>query len=197
MFMTWAQKTLRGTLSSLVAPALLLAASLIVAVGGSGAGALSSLGQLTKGPDVPPTPVEMISRDAPVGTDVAQLDGRLVASAGARANQGSRSAGSGPSRTGPTPSAAGGSGGASTRSPTSSSPAPGPAGGSPGPSGSGPGNSPSAPSAPAPSAPPSSPSPSAPAPPPNPVQNLLDQTLKPVKPVLDQVVGGLRRGLPR
>lgn len=196
--MTWAREALRGTLSTLAAPAVLLAAALIVAIGGSGADALSSLGQLTKGPDVPPTPVEMVSRDAPVAADVGQLDGQLVASAGARAaqvTQGSPSPAQGSS--GLSPSAAGGSGGAAGAAPPVS-PAQGsaPSGGSSGQGGAQPGT---APSASAPSPPPSSSSPPAPSRP-NPVGDALDQTrqlgdelLKPVAPITDQLLGGLRR----
>ena len=192
--MTWARETFRGTISSLVAPALLLAAALIVAIGGSGADALGSLDQLTKGPDVPPTPVEMVSRDAPVGADVGELDGRLVASAGARSVQSSPRAGARQVGEGSPPSSAGGAGGVST---PSSAPSPAPVS----PSGaSDQGGASTPPSAPAPSAPPSSPSPAAPSPRPNPVGDVVDQTqqlggeiLKPVEQITDQVLRGLRR----
>ena len=195
--MTWVRETIRGTVSSLVAPALLLAAALIVAIGGSGADALSSLGQLTKGPDVPPTPVEMVSREAPVGADVGELDGRLVASAGARAAQSSRGARARQGGGGSAPPASGAtSAGGSTPS-SAVSRGPGSPGGTSGQSGAQPGTTPSAP---APGAPPSSPSPSAPSAQPNPVADVLDQTqqlgndlLKPVKPLTDQVLGGLPR----
>ncbi len=195
--MTWALEALRGTLSSLVAPAVLLAAALIVAIGGSGADALSSLAQLTKGPEVPPTPVDMVSRDARVGPDVGQLEGRLVASAGVRSaqvTQGSPSPAQGSSSS--APSAAGGSGGASAPSPAvSRAPGSSPSGGSSGQGGAQPGTTPSA-SAPSPPPSSSSPAPSRP----NPVGDALDQTrqlgselLKPVAPITDQLLGGLRR----
>jgi len=204
--MTWARETVRGAVSSLVAPAVLLAAALLVAVGGSGADALSSLGQLTKGPDVPPTPVEMVSRDVPLGADVGQLDGRLVASAGARATRGSPSAsprqGGGGSAPSPAAGAGAGVGGGPSTPSSTQSPAPGPPSSSPGQAGAGQGIPPSAPT---PSAPSSSPSPSAPAPRrPNPIGDVLNQTeqlgddlLKPVKPLTDQILGGLQRGLQR
>ncbi len=192
--MTWALETVKRAVSSLVTPAVLLAAALIVALGGSGADALSSLDQLAKGPDVPPTPVNMVSRDAPVGADVGQLDGRLVASAGARAAQ-AQSAGPTPQGGGSTPSTAAAGGGSSTPSSTSS-PSPGPPSAPSGQGGAGPG---SASAAPAPGAPPSSDSPSSPSRP-NPVGDALDQTeqltdglLKPVKQITDQVLGGLPR----
>ena len=195
--MTWAREAVRGTVSSLVAPALLLAAALIVAIGGSGADALSSLGQLTKGPDVPPTPVEMVSREAPVGADVGQLDGRLVASARVRSAQSSRGARPRQGGGGSAPPASGAtSAGGSTPS-SAVNRGPGSPSGTSGQSSAQPG---ATPSAPAPSAPPSSPSPSAPSAQPNPVADVLDQTqqlgndlLKPVKPLTDQVLGGLPR----
>jgi len=190
MCMTWAREAFRGTISSLVAPALLLAAALIVAIGGSGADALGSLDQLTKGPDVPPTPVEMVSRDAPVGADVGELDGRLVASAGARSVQSSPRAGARQVGEGSPPSSAGGAGGVST---PSSAPSPAPV--SPG-GASDQGGASTPPSAPVPS----SPSPAAPSPRPNPVGDVVDQTqqlggeiLKPVKQITDQILGGLPR----
>jgi len=191
--MTWARETFRGTISSLVAPALLLAAALIVAIGGSGADALGSLDQLTKGPDVPPTPVEMVSRDAPVGADVGELDGRLVASAGARSVQSSPRAGARQVGEGSPPSSAGGAGGVST---PSSAPSPAPVS----PSGASDQGGASTPPPSAPSAPPSSPSPAAPSPRPNPVGDVVDQTqqlggeiLKPVEQITDQILGGLPR----
>ena len=195
--MTWARAAVRRTVSSLVAPAVLLAAALIVAVGGAGADALSSLDQLTKGPDVPPTPVEMVSRDAPVGADVGQLDGRLVASAGARSAQSSPRAGARQVGEGSPPSSAGGAGGVSTPS-SAPSPAPVSPGGASDQGGAS--TPPSAPAPSAPSAPPSSPSPAAPSPRPNPVGDVVDQTqqlggeiLKPVKQITDQILGGLPR----
>ena len=192
MSMTWAREAFRGTISSLVAPALLLAAALIVAIGGSGADALGSLSQLTKGPDVPPTPVDLVSRDAPVGADVGQLDGRLVASAGARSVQSSPRAGARKVGEGSPPSSAGGAGGVST---PSSAPSPAPV--SPG-GASDQGGASTPPSAPVPSSPsPAAPSPS---PRPNPVGDVVDQTqqlggeiLKPVEQITDQILGGLPR----
>lgn len=192
--MTSALETVKTAVSSLVTPAVLLAAALIVALGGSGADALSSLDQLTKGPDVPPTPVNMVSRDAPVGADVAHLDGRLVASAGAPAAQAQS-----PVRAASTPQGGGSAAsptaatGAGSSTPSSTSGAPS---ASTGQGGAGPG---SATTAPAPSAPPSSnpaPAPSQP----NPVGDVLDQTeqlandlLKPVTRITNPVLGGLPR----
>jgi len=195
--MTWAREAVRGTVSSLVAPALLLAAALIVAIGGSGADALSSLGQLTKGPDVPPTPVEMVSREAPVGADVGQLDGRLVASARVRSAQSSRGARPRQGGGGSAPPASGATSASGSTPSSAVNRGPGSPSGTSGQSSAQPG---ATPSAPAPSAPPSSPSPSAPSAQPNPVADVLDQSqqlgdelLKPIKPITDQVLGGLPR----
>jgi hypothetical protein len=185
----------------LFAPAAVLAAALLVAVGGSGADALSSLGQLASGPAVPLSSVDAVNRASSGGADVSDLDGENLASAGAtrararatasrhraehRRADGSGSSGSRAERGGST---AGGSG---------------PAGGGGGvPSSGGGGQAPAATSPRAPSggqAPSSRPAPSSPTKP-SPLGETLDQTqqqldelLKPVKPITDQVLGGLGR----
>jgi len=180
--------------TSLLAPAVLLAAALLVAVGGAGADAFGSLAQLTRGPNLPLSSVEQVSRGATRGADLTELEGQLSASA-PRDGQ-AATPGRAARRTGEAPRAAKGSSGSSGRqagsgtgsgSP-SSGPAETPAGGQG-----------SAPTAPAPSTSPGNSAPSAPTKP-NPVGDTLDQTqqdldnlLKPVKPITDQVLGGLGR----
>ena len=193
-----AREAARGLTSPLLAPAALLAAALLVAVGGSGADALTSLGQLAHGPDVPLSSVDAVSRGASAAAHADGLDSSMLATSGAakprargsassRDAERLREAASGSS--GPRPDGGssgggrsrGGSGGARTGA--GGGTAPGPA-------------SPGAPSSGR--APSSSPAPSSPSP--NPVEKTLDQTeqqldklLKPVKPITDGVLGGLGR----
>lgn len=179
--------------TSLLAPAVLLAAALLVAVGGAGADAVGSLTQLTRGPDIPLTSVELVGRDATGGADLTELEGQLSASAprGGQAATSGRAA----RRAGEAARATKGSSGSGRQAGSgtgSGSPSSG-AGDAPA------GGQSSTPSAPAPSTSPGSSTPSAPTKP-NPVGDALDQTqqdldnlLKPVKPITDQVLGGLGR----
>ena len=181
--------------TSLLAPAALLAAALVVAVGGAGADAVGSLSQLTQGPDVPLSSAERVRRGAPAEADLTELEGQLSASSGEQAGTPRRAARRAGDAADTTRGSAGSGGQAGS----------GTGAGSPGNDpGNGPGNAPaggqgSTPSGPAPSTSPDGPAPSAPTKS-NPVGDTLDQTqqdldnlLKPVKPITDQVLGGLGR----
>lgn len=176
--------------SSLLVPAALLAGALVVAVGGSGADAVSSLGQLTRGPDIPLTSVDMVDRNAPVGADVTQLDADMLASSapGQASGRTAGTAAGGPDK--PAAGANGSSGSSPNAAPKSQG---GSSGGTAGRGQSG------NPTTSTPSRAPANPTPSSPTPA-NPVGKTLDQTqqnadhlLKPVKPITDQVLGGLGR----
>jgi len=173
-------------------PAALLAAAVIVAGGGGGADALSSLKQLTSGPDVPPTPVDLVSPDAPVGADIGHLDGQLLAVTRSRPGFGSAGAGSA-GAVGAAPVT--GSGGPADQgaSPVAAAPPAGPAPAGGGPSQEG--------AAPTPGPAPSSGAPSSPVPSgPNPLPQVLDGTqqqledlVEPVRPITDGLLGGAGR----
>jgi hypothetical protein len=199
--MTWAREARRGITSSLLVPAALLAAALVVAFGGAGADALSSLGQLATGPAVPLSSVDSVSRGAAAGADISDLDSGVLASADSAKRRSSRSKAKesaersrgdagGSSRTASGSGRSGG-GGSGNRS----------SGGTAGPGGGGG----AAPAPASPQAPTSGQAPSgnnAPSSPsrPNPLGDTLDQTqqqldklLQPVKPITDGVLGGLGR----
>jgi hypothetical protein len=197
--MTWAREARRGITSSLLVPAALLAGALVVAFGGAGADALSSLGQLATGPAVPLSSVESVSRGAAAGADISDLDSGVLASAdsakrrssrarskqsaerprngargSSRAASGDGRSGGGGNRSSGGTAGSGGGGGAAPAPSTPRAPSSGQA-----PSGN---NSPSSPSRP------------------DPLGDTLDQTeqqpdklLQPVKPITDGVLGGLGR----
>ena len=198
--MAWAREALRGITSSLLAPAALLAAALVVAFGGSGADALSSLGQLASGPEVPLSSVDSVSRGGSDRADVADLDTAVLASADparsrSRGSASKRGADRSSARAGESSGSGtgnGSAGGGTTGTPSS--------GGSTGSGGGGAAPAPTSPRAPSSGQAPSGNSaPSTPSRP-NPLADTLDQTqqqvdklLQPVKPITDGVLGGLGR----
>jgi hypothetical protein len=103
---TWVQGVVRGVGASLIAPLVLLFAATVLAASGSGFGAVSSLGQVASGPDLPTPNTELAGTPDLKNNEVVGVERDLLASAsrppaatsaaGGGAGTGTSTAGGGP-----------------------------------------------------------------------------------------------------